>query len=269
MTPDDDVPLAPAGQGDESLGADGGARADAPAAATADGDVPRHRLPVWQESLVLVAAAVVLAVVVKALFVQVFYIPSASMEPGLVKDDRILVQKVSSWFGGSPHRGDVIVFRDPGGWLGADETTDPGPLQGVLSEIGLYPEGGHLVKRVVGVAGDVITCCDEQGRILVNGKPVDEDGFIATRPPGITCDGPMVGCDWSAGPVPDGELFVMGDNRADSADSTVHLCLRDDVDCTRDPFVDVDLVVGTVFAVGWPLSHLRHVGGSDELRDAD
>ncbi|MFB9313856.1 signal peptidase I [Nocardioides plantarum] len=260
MTPDDDVPLAPAGQGDESSVAD-----DAESAG-GDGHAVRRRLPIWQELLLLVAAAVVLAIVAKALFVQAFYIPSDSMEPGLVKDDRILVQKVSSWFGGSPHRGDVIVFRDPGGW--AEDSDDPGPLQGVLSAIGLYPEGGHLVKRVVGVAGDVITCCDEQGRILVNGTPVDEEGFVASRPAGITCDGPMIGCDWSAGPVPDGKLFVMGDNRSNSADSTVHLCLPDDVDCARDPYVDVDLVVGTVFAVAWPLSHLRHVGGSDELRDA-
>ena len=124
------------------------------------------------------------------------------------------------------------------------------------------------MKRVIGVEGDVITCCDDQGRIMVNGEPLDEAGYIAARPEGITCDGPMVPhLGWTAGPVPEGKVFVMGDNRADSADSTVHLCLPDEVDCTRDPFVDDDLVVGKVFAVAWPLGHLGFVGTPDELAD--
>ena len=240
---------------------------DGPAARPGAGARSGRRLPVWQESLLLVTAAVVLAVAVKALLVQAFYIPSASMEPGLVENDRILVQKVSYWFGGSPERGDVVVFEDPGGWLGNTETDDPGPVQDLLSAVGLYPEGGHLVKRVVGVEGDVITCCDDQGRILVNGVPLDEDDYIAERPPGVTCNGPMVPCDWTAGPVPAGKLFVMGDNRSDSADSTVHLCLPDEVDCSRDPYVDVDDVVGKVFAVAWPLGHLGGIDGADELAD--
>ena len=227
----------------------------------------RRRLPIWQESILLVAAAVVLAILVKALLVQAFYIPSASMQPGLVENDRILVQKVSYWFGGSPSRGDVVVFEDPGGWLGNTVQEDPTAVQGLLSTIGLYPEGGHLVKRVIGVEGDVITCCDEQGRILVNGEPLEGAGYMAPRPADVTCDGPMVPCDWTAGPVPEGEIFVMGDNRSDSADSTVHLCLPEEVDCTRDPFVDIDLVVGKVFAVAWPLGNAGFVGRPDELGD--
>lgn len=242
--------------------------ADAPEpAGTPDGEPARERrFTVWQESLLLVAAAVVLAIVVKALFLQAFYIPSASMEPGLVENDRILVQKTSYWFGGSPSRGDVVVFKDPGGWLGNTDD-DTGPVQDVLSAVGLYPEGGHLVKRVIGVEGDVITCCDEQGRILVNGEPLDEGDYIAERPEGVTCNGPMIPCDWTAGPVPAGKVFVMGDNRSDSADSTVHLCRADETDCARDPFVDVDLVVGKVFMVAWPLGHLGFVGSPDELAD--
>src|ERR671921_626155 len=88
-------------------------------------DVPERRtpeaskkhLPLWQETLLLLVIAIVLAVVIKAFFVQAFYIPSESMEPGLVKNDRILVEKTSYWFGGTPQRGDVVVFQDPGGWL--------------------------------------------------------------------------------------------------------------------------------------------------------
>ena len=92
--------------------------------------------------------------VLKAFFVQAFYIPSESMEPGLVKNDRILVQKVSYWGGGGPQRGDVVVFEDPGGWLGAGDVAGPeNPVAKALAKVGLYPSGGHLVKRVIGVAG--------------------------------------------------------------------------------------------------------------------
>ncbi len=111
-----------------------------------------------------------LAIVIKSLFVQAFYIPSPSMEPQFVQNDRILVQKVSYWGGGSPQRGDIVVFEDPGRWLtSADSTPPSSPVTKVLEKIGLYPTGGHLVKRVIGVGGDRVVCCDKQGRITVNG----------------------------------------------------------------------------------------------------
>src|SRR4051794_1572784 len=169
----------------------------------------KKHLPVWQETILLLGIAVVLAIVIKALFVQAFYIPSESMEPGLVKNDRILVQKVSYWGGGEPQRGDVVVFQDPGGWLGPQDVAGPtNPAAKTLEKIGLYPSGGHLVKRVVGVTGDTITCCDDQGRISVNGQPVNEQGYA--RPGTIDqndCYGPMTGdCSWTAGPVPAGHV---------------------------------------------------------------
>ena len=119
--------------------------------------------------------AVGLAVLIKSFFAQAFYVPSRSMEPGLVKNDRILVEKPSYWFGGTPQRGDVVVFKDPGGWLSDEEDAGPSnPIGKAMVKIGLYPAGGHLVKRVIGVAGDTIHCCDKQGRLLVNGHPLDE-----------------------------------------------------------------------------------------------
>lgn len=225
----------------------------------------RKGLPVWQETVLLLGAAVALAVVVKALFLQAFYIPSESMEPGLEINDRILVEKPSYWFDGEPERGDVVVFADPGGWLGADEAATPSnPLTSVLARIGLYPTGGHLVKRVIGVEGDVIECCDDQGRLLVNGTPLDEAGYAIPNPHGCArgaegvCYGPMPGVrSWQAGPVPAGQLFVMGDNRAHSADSSFHLCTEQETECTDDPYVDVEGVVGKVMAVVWPAGKAR------------
>ena len=217
----------------------------------------RRQLPLWQETILLLGIAVVLAVVIKSLFLQAFYIPSESMEPGLVRDDRILVEKVSYWGDGTPQRGDVVVFEDPGDWLSAEEAAGPtNALATVLSKIGLYPTGGHLVKRVIGVAGDTISCCDKQGRIAVNGTPLDEEAYVKDDPTS-PCNGPMLpDCDWETGPVPEGSIFVMGDNRKNSADSTVHMCRQGATDCVPGrEFVPVDLVVGKVFVLAWPLSH--------------
>ena len=228
----------------------------------------RKHLPVWQETILLLGIALVLAVVIKALFVQAFYIPSESMEPGLVKNDRILVEKPSYWFGG-PERGDVVVFKDPGGWLNGEETAGPsGPVATALSKVGLYPTGGHLVKRVIGVAGDVIKCCDDQGRLVVNGQPLDEKDYA--RLGGAECAGPMVNdCskDWEVGPIPDGQIFVMGDNRSNSADSSFHMCKPTDTDCTKNPYVDVDDVVGKVFVLLWPSDRFTFLHRPDTFAD--
>ena len=220
-------------------------------------------MPWWQEAILLLGVAVVLAVTIKALVVQAFYIPSESMEPGLVKNDRILVEKPSYWFGGTPQRGDVIVFRDPGGWLTAEESAQAGnPVTKVLSKVGLYPSGGHLVKRVIGIAGDTIHCCNARGEMVVNGRAVDESGQIKRS--GQACDGPEVDdctAGWTVGPVPAGDLFVMGDNRAHSADSAYHLCHPRAVGCGQGPvFVPVSDVVGKVAALVWPpgRAHVLH-----------
>ncbi|MEP9365131.1 signal peptidase I [Nocardioides sp. CN2-186] len=228
----------------------------------------RKHLSWWQETLLLVVIAVVVAIVVKTFFVQAFYIPSPSMVPGLVKNDRILVEKPSYWFG-EPQRGDVVVFKDPGGWLPPEDSEPPNKAADLMTKIGLYPAGGHLVKRVIGTPGDVIVCCDEQGRLSVNGQPLNEDDYVNT-PDEVDCRGPMGpgDCDWKVGPIPDGDLFVMGDNRANSDDSSAHMCRPGETACDPDrAFVDEDLVVGRVFAVIWPRDHMDWLHRPDTFAD--
>ncbi|MEI2712632.1 MAG: signal peptidase I [Nocardioides sp.] len=236
----------------------------------------KEQLPLWQETILLLGVALGLAILIKAVLVQAFYIPSESMEPGLVKNDRILVQKVSYWGSASPQRGDVVVFKDPGGWLPPmPKTGARAVVTNVMAKIGLYPEGGHLVKRVIGVAGDKIKCCDAKGRIMVNGTPLDEGSYVKVDDPNTPededgqCRGPMKGtCKWTAGPVPEGHLFVMGDNRAHSADSSYHLCAPQATDCVdSDAYVPVGDVVGKVFVVLWPANHFRWVTRPDDFTE--
>ena len=232
-----------------------------------------HGLPVWQESILLLVLAVLIAIVIKSFFVQAFYIPSASMEPGLqggpgvAVDDRVLVEKPSYWGGGEPRRGDIVVFSDPGGWLtGEEDSQASGVVSKILSRVGLVPTGGHLVKRVIGVAGDVISV-NNKGQITVNGHALDESSYArpanhacGSADPG-TCYGPMPNVKhWTAGPVPKGYLFVMGDNRNNSADSSYHLCTKNETDCSDSPWVPVDDVVGKVVSLVWPAgrAHIIH-----------
>ncbi len=196
-------------------------------------------MPLWQETILLLGLALILAIVIKTLFVQAFYIPSPSMEPQFVKNDRILVQKVSYWGSASPSRGDIIVFEDPGKWLDESETASPSsPVTKVMEKIGLYPTGGHLVKRVIGIGGDRVVCCDAKGRITVNGKALDEKAYLpkGMAPSEIKFDRT----------VPKDHLWVMGDNRGFSCDSRCHM------GGPGGGFVDKDLVVGKVFALIWP-----------------
>lgn len=189
----------------------------------------------WQESLLLLALALATSIIVKAFFVQMFFVPSASMRPELMEDDRILVEKLSMW-DGEVERGDVVVFQDPGGWLGT--TPEPTGPQALLSLVGLYPDGGHLVKRVVAVGGDKVVCCDKSGRVTVNGVPLEEDEYLRAdvRPSQREFD--VV--------VPDDTVWVMGDNRSNSQDSRFH------TGESGNGAVPLDNVVGKVWAIVWP-----------------
>ena len=197
----------------------------------------RRKLSWWQETFLLLGLALITSIVVKAFLVQMFFVPSASMRPELIEDDRILVEKISTW-DGEVDRGDVVVFEDPGSWLGA--TPEPTGFQRVLSLMGLYPEGGHLVKRVVATGGDEVVCCDADGRITVNGHPLDEGDYLR--------DGVDPSQKRFEVTVPDDAVWVMGDNRSNSEDSRFHQ------DLEGEGTVPESAVVGKVWAVVWPLS---------------
>jgi signal peptidase I len=205
----------------------------------------------WQETLLLLALALAASIVVKAFFVQMFFVPSASMHPTLIENDRILVEKISLW-DGKVDRGDVVVFKDPGGWLEA--TPEPTGFQDVLSVMGLYPEGGHLVKRVVGLPGEEVVCCDRRGRITVDGEPLEERSYL---PKGTVPSTKQFDVK-----VPDDAVWVMGDNRSNSQDSRFHM---------SDPgrgTVPVDDVVGKVWAIVWPFDRFEVLPTPDALEPA-
>ena len=211
----------------------------------------KRRLPVWQETILLLVIASVMAVVVKTFLVQAFYIPSGSMEPTMMIDDKILVQKVSYW-GGEVKRGDIVVFDDPGGWLTAADSAPGNGLQRTLEKVGLFPSGGHLIKRVVGVGGDHVVCCTDAGQLTVNGATIDEP-YLADET--STADDPF---DVT---VPEGRLWVMGDNRGDSYASPQHI---------GDPgggFIRESTVVGKAWLRLWPLGRAGFVDGTSAFDD--
>jgi len=198
-----------------------------------------------REAAIVVVCALVLSVVVKTFLVQAFFIPSESMEDTLVYQDRILVNKLAP----GPfdvHRGDIVVFKDPGGWLLSEQeqpqTRTTRALHKALAAVGLYPKdaGEHLVKRIIGLPGDHVVCGGADSSVTVNGEALDEP-YLAHG--AVPCDEPFDTV------VPADRLWVMGDNREHSADSHVH---------TTDPgggSIPMGDVVGVAFVLVWPLSN--------------
>ncbi|MFI0737472.1 signal peptidase I [Streptomyces sp. NPDC021100] len=199
--------------------------------------------PFWKELPLLIVVALVLALLIKTFLVQAFSIPSDSMQNTLQRGDRVLVDKLTPWFGAEPERGEVIVFHDPGTWLRDEPTPEPNLVQKALSFVGLMPSANEkdLIKRVIGVAGDTVEC-KGTGPLKVNGKPLQEPYvFPGNTPCSLGTEGQFKVT------VPKDRLWVMGDHRQNSADSRYHQ------DEPGNGFVPVGNVVGRAIVVAWPI----------------
>lgn len=249
---------APAANAQAGGQAEGDGAADEAAAAPGDGPAespgrprPGHRRKrkqrsFWRELPILVVIALLLAVVIKTFAIQAFWIPSGSMENTLEINDRVLVNKIVYHIR-DIHRGDIVVFNGDGSW-------DPGPIPtngnifqqfgaGFASMFGFGHPGDILIKRVIGIPGDHVACCDAQGQITVNGVALTEQSYLY---PGSAPSETRFNIV-----VPPGRLWVMGDNRLWSADSRDHM---------GDPgggTVPESAVIGRAFIIIWPPSRWR------------
>ena len=191
-----------------------------------DEQTEKPRNSFWKELPILLGVAILVAVLVRAFVLQTFFIPSPSMENTLKIDDRVLVNKLVYDFR-SPHRGEVIVFKAPTEWSG-------------------NPDGEDFIKRVIGVGGDHVVCCDRtsgQERLVINGKPIDEPFIFPGNKPADQ--------DFDI-TVPKGRLWVMGDHREASGDSLEHWQQSgEDINVATIPEGEV---VGRAFTIFWPVS---------------
>ncbi|NUT70239.1 signal peptidase I [Pseudarthrobacter sp. C4D7] len=198
-----------------------------------------------KEIATVVVIAVVLSFLIKTFLFRAFFIPSESMVNTLDVDDRIFVNLlVPEPFALS--RGDVVVFRDTKGWLGPAPAKVQGPftwVQDGLTFVGLLPDNSeqHLVKRVIGLPGDHVVCCDAGGKLTINGTAVDEAYINPAEVPQVR------NFDVT---VPEGKVWVMGDNRNHSADSRAHME-------TDGGFVDLKDLEGKAAIIAWPLNRIK------------
>ncbi|WBB72304.1 signal peptidase I [Micromonospora sp. WMMD1128] len=189
-----------------------------------DEQTEKPRSSFWKELPILLGVAILVAVLVRAFVLQTFFIPSPSMENTLKIDDRVLVNKLVYDFR-SPHRGEVIVFKAPTEWSG-------------------NPDGEDFIKRVIGIGGDHVVCCDRAGgqeRLIINGKPIDE--------PFVYPGNKVADQDFDI-TVPEGRLWVMGDHREASGDSLEHW-QQSGEDITEATIPEGE-VVGRAFTIFWP-----------------
>ena len=203
----------------------------------------------FREILLIIVIAIVVSFVIRTFFFRAFLIPSGSMEETLQVNDRIFVNLLIDEEE-QLERGDVVVFEDQHGWLPPVET-EPNAFFQAMEFVGLYPSSSeqHLVKRIIGMSGDHITVDDESGNLIVNGTQVDEPYLL----PGA--DGSDIDFEVT---VPDGQLWMMGDNRNASGDSRTH------ANGPNDGFVNIDQVVGRAEVIAWPINRWGSAGSNNE-----
>jgi signal peptidase I len=209
----------------------------------------------WKELPLLIGVAVVLALVIKAFVVQAFYIPSGSMENTLHVGDRVLVNKMVYHLR-DIHRGDVVVFNGVDSWDEPTNFTEPtNPVSKVLNSIGsafgVVPGEKDYIKRVIGVGGDHVKCCNARGQLMVNGIPLAETSYLYTDAQGGQ-NKPSDNAFETT--VPQGRLWVMGDHREISADSRVHMGEA------GGGSIPANRVIGRAFIVVWPAAHWQILG---------
>lgn len=202
-----------------------------------------------KETTIVLGIALVLSVLLKTFLIQAFYIPSESMQNTLQVGDRLIVNKLKPKYQ-DLKRGDIVVFVDPGGWL-RTETQEPTVVEKALTWVGLLPQNAneHLIKRIIGMPGDTVECCDEEGRILVNGTPIDEPYIYPGAEPSEK--------EFSV-TVPPAHLWLLGDNRPRSHDS------RYSEGAVGGGFVPERNVVGSAWVIIWPFNHATFLTNPEE-----
>jgi len=209
-----------------------------------------------KEFPILVVVALIVSLLIKTFLVQFFYIPSGSMENTLQIKDRVAVNKIP-FISRSIHRGDIVVFRDPANWLSEPFTSEsPFVVEKIregLVAVGVLPNPAkqYLVKRVVGISGDRVICCNKNKKLTINGKESTEPYiFEGNDPSDLNFDVT----------VPAGKIWVMGDHRGASADSRYH---QDDI---NKGMVPLNRLTGRVVAVIWPFKNLKIISGTNSLK---
>jgi signal peptidase I len=209
-----------------------------------------------KEFPILVVVALIVSLLIKTFLVQFFYIPSGSMENTLQIKDRVAVNKIP-FISRSIHRGDIVVFRDPANWLSEPFTSEsPFVVEKIregLVALGVLPNPAkqYLVKRVIGIGGDRVICCNKNKKLTINGKESTEPYiFEGNDPSDLNFDVT----------VPAGKIWVMGDHRGASADSRYH---QDDI---NKGMVPLNRLTGRVVAVIWPFKNLKIMSGTNSLK---